>query len=48
MKFYRQTEMYAKFLNVLNVIFIVFFNMGFAFTPVVRLSPKSSQIKSQN
>ena len=31
MKFYRQPEMYAKFLDVLNVIFTVFFTMEFVF-----------------
>ena len=31
--------MYAKFLNVLNVIFTVFFTVEFAFTPVRATSP---------
>ena len=39
MKFYRQTEMYAKFQDVHNVIFTVFFTMEFAFIPVWATSP---------
>ena len=39
MKFYCQREMHAKFLNVLNVIFTVFFTVEFAFTPVRATSP---------
>ena len=32
-------EMYAKFLDVRNAIFTVFFTMEFAFTPVWATSP---------
>ena len=37
--FFDAMEMYAKFLDVRNAIFTVFFTMEFAFTPVWATSP---------